>query len=138
MSEAAKEIRFIVQILESLGIVVQKPKIFHVDNIGAIFISENASATSRTRHVGARYHFVREFVEEGFLKIIFVKTSQNKSDMFAKNVSGDLYQSHVDEYISPLIHLVYRRKGVGIYNTNTGVKLVKYFRNVVELAERLK
>jgi hypothetical protein len=99
MSEAAKEIRFIVQILESVYIEVQKPIIVHVDNIGAIFMSENASATSRTRHVDARYHFVREFVEEGFLKIVFVKTIHNKSDMFTKNVSGEIYQSHMGNYI---------------------------------------
>ena len=73
MAEAAKEFRFIVQVLESLNIIVTKPIVVHVDNIGAIFMSENASATSRTRHVDARYHFVREFVEEGFLKIVFVK-----------------------------------------------------------------
>jgi hypothetical protein len=74
MAEAAKEIRFIVQVLESLGIMIKKPIIVYVDNIGAIFMSENASSTSRTRHVDARYHFVRAFVEEGFLKIVFVKS----------------------------------------------------------------
>ena len=46
MAEAAKEIRFIVQVLESLNIIVTKPIVVHVDNIGAIFMSENASATS--------------------------------------------------------------------------------------------
>ena len=34
-----------------------------------------------------------------FLKIVFVKTIHNKSDMFTKNVCGDIYQSHVDSYI---------------------------------------
>jgi hypothetical protein len=60
----------------------------YVDNIGVIFMSENASATSRTRHVDARYHFVRQFVEEGFLKIVFVKSNDIKSDMFTKNISN--------------------------------------------------
>jgi hypothetical protein len=99
MSEAAKEIRFIVMLLESMNVQIKKPIIVYADNIGAIFMSENASATSRTRHVDARYHFVREFVEEGFLKIVFVKTTENKSDMFTKNVSGEIYDAHVNDFV---------------------------------------
>jgi hypothetical protein len=100
MAEAAKEIRYIAQILESMGIVVKKPIIIHVNNIGAIFMSENASATNRTRHVDARYNFVREFVEEGFLKVVFVKSKENKSDIFTKSISGDLYDLHAKNYVS--------------------------------------
>jgi hypothetical protein len=32
-------------------------------------MSENVSMSSRTKHVDTKYHFVREFVEEGFVKI---------------------------------------------------------------------
>jgi hypothetical protein len=99
MSEAVKEVRFIVMVLESLGIQVTTPIIVKVDNVGAIFMAENVSATSRTKHIDTRYHFVREFVEEGFIKVIFVKTSENKSDMFTKNVSGEAYDDHIDNYI---------------------------------------
>jgi hypothetical protein len=99
LSEAAKEIKFIVQILNSIGIEVETPIIVHVDNVGAIFMSENVSATQRTKHVDARYHYVREFIEEGFLKIIFVRTDENKSDMFTKNVSQAVYDKHVQDYI---------------------------------------
>jgi hypothetical protein len=45
MAAAAKEIKFIVQVLESLNIPVKKPIIVHIDNVGAIFIAENPSAT---------------------------------------------------------------------------------------------
>ena len=99
MSEAAKEIRVIVQLLESMSVEVKKPIVVYVDNIGAIFMSENASATSRTRHIDAQYHFVREFIEEGFLKIVFVNSIENKSDMFTKNVSSNIYESHVQDYV---------------------------------------
>jgi Reverse transcriptase (RNA-dependent DNA polymerase) len=89
LSESAKDIRFIYQILSSIGIKVTLPIIVHVDNVGAIFMSENVSATSRTKHVDIRYHYVREFIESGFIKIIFVKSGENKSDMFTKNISSN-------------------------------------------------
>jgi hypothetical protein len=100
LSEAAKEIKFVVMILESMGIIVELPIIVRVDNVGAIFMSENASTSSRTRHVDIRYHFVREFVEEGFIRIVFVRSEANISDEFTKNVSGDIYDAHVSEYMA--------------------------------------
>ena len=41
-------------------------------------MSENVSATSRTKHVDTRYHFVREFVEDGIIKVVFVKTENTR------------------------------------------------------------
>jgi hypothetical protein len=77
-------------VLESLGIKVETPIIVKVDNVGAIFMADNVIAMSHTKHIDTQYLFVREFVEEGFIKVIFVKTAENKSDMFTKNVSGDV------------------------------------------------
>jgi len=70
--EAVKEIKFIVQVLLSIGIEVALPVIVHVDNIGAIFMVENVSTSPRTKHIDVRYHFVQEFIEDGFIKIIFI------------------------------------------------------------------
>lgn len=47
----------------------------------------------------ARYHYVREFVQEGFIKIIFVKSAENKADMFTKNVTSETHDFHVKSYI---------------------------------------
>ena len=78
---------------------MQLPVIVRVDNMGAIFMPENVSATSRTRHVDTRYHFVREFVEDGFLCVISVRSADNVADPFTKNVTGDVYDSHVEEFV---------------------------------------
>jgi hypothetical protein len=99
LGEAAKDVKFIVMVLQSLGIKVETPIIIKVDNIGAIFMAENVSAASQTKHIDTHYHFVREFVVDGFAIIVFVKTTENKSDMFAKNVSGEAYDEHLDNYI---------------------------------------
>jgi hypothetical protein len=99
LSETAKDVKFIVQILNSIGIKVMLPIEIQVDNVGAIFIAENVSATSRTKHIDIRYHYVREFIDEGFLKVKFVKSSENKSDIFTKNVSSELYNKHKGNFI---------------------------------------
>jgi hypothetical protein len=85
--------------IRSCGIKVQTPIIVKVDNIGAIIMTENVSATSHTKHIDTRYHFVREFVEDDMINIVLVKTQDNKADMFTKNVSGEVYDEHVESFI---------------------------------------
>jgi hypothetical protein len=94
-----KDVKFVAIILEAIGIEIELPIIMYCDNVGAMFMAENATATVRTKHVDARYHFVREYVESGFLKIVFVNSKENKSDMFTKNVSSELYDKHKGTYI---------------------------------------
>jgi hypothetical protein len=98
-AEAAKEIKFVVQVLESLNLEVDKPIIVHIDNVGAIFVAENASATKHTRHIDARYHFVREYIIDGQIKIIFVMSKANMADMFTKNVTSEIYEEHIDNFL---------------------------------------
>ena len=100
MSESAKEIKFVLNVIKNLGYKVNLPVITHADNVGAIFMSENPSATGRTRHIDTRYHFVREMVEDEITKIIFVRSELNQSDGFTKNLSTDLYEQHKSNYIS--------------------------------------
>jgi hypothetical protein len=99
MSEAAKDVKFVSMILEAIGIEIELPIIMYCDNVGAIFMAETATATARTKHIDARYHFVSEYVESGFLKIDFVNSKDNKSDMFTKNVLSELYDKHKGTFI---------------------------------------
>ena len=94
ISEAAKEIMFVLFVLKSLGIQVKSPVTVHVDNMGAIFMSENSSSGGRTRHIDTRYHFVRELVEDKVLEVIFVKSAENKADGFTKNLTVELGDKH--------------------------------------------
>jgi len=99
LSEAAKEIRFIYELLKAMDVKVQLPIICRVDNVGAIFMAENVTATPKSKHMDTRAKFVTQFITDGFLKIIFVKTSDNTSDPFTKNVSGETHEKHKEKYV---------------------------------------
>ena len=51
ISEAVKEVKFVYYLLCDFHIKVKLPIVVKTDNIGAIFMSENASTGVRTRHV---------------------------------------------------------------------------------------
>ena len=45
-----------------MEVKVKLPVIIKVDNIGAIFMSENVAVSQCTKQVDSRYRFVQEFV----------------------------------------------------------------------------
>ena len=100
ISEAVKEVKFVYYLLCDFHIKVKLPIVVKTDNIGAIFMSENASTGVRTRHVDTRYHFVREFFEDGFIRIEFVRSVENNADIFTKNVSQELYVKHLKNFLA--------------------------------------
>jgi hypothetical protein len=62
-----------------MGISVKVPIMIRTDDIGAMFMEDNASSGVRVRHIGTRYHFINDHVEVGFIKILFVKIGYNDS-----------------------------------------------------------
>ena len=100
LSELVKDIMFVVQILESMNYEVRYPIVCKCDNLGAIFLSSNNCSTTRTKHVDIRYHYFREYVEQGVLKIVFVKSEENDSDIMTKNLPVVPYERHAGKLVS--------------------------------------
>ena len=48
LSKAVKEIKFLYQILQTLGIKINLPITINVDNVGAMFMAENLTTSQRT------------------------------------------------------------------------------------------
>ena len=72
LSEVVKDLKFIVQFLQTLNIKVEFPITVYVDNVGAIWISNNRTTRSRTMHIDIRTSFVKEYQEDGKIIIKFV------------------------------------------------------------------
>jgi hypothetical protein len=100
VSEAVKEVKFIYYLLCNFHIKVNLPIIIKTDNISAIFMDENSLTGVRIRHVDTRYHCIREFIEDGFIKIEFVRSFENDADISTKNVSHDLYVKHTKNFFA--------------------------------------
>ena len=65
-----------------------------VDNVGAIFMTNNITTKSHTKHMVIRYMYVNEYVEDDIVKIIFVNSTDNDSNIFTKNLSAELHKKH--------------------------------------------
>ena len=94
LSEAVKDIIFIINLCDSMQIKIQLPVTVRVDNIGAIFMTQNVTTISRTKHVDVMGKYVREYAEDGVIKIVFVRSEDNDSDIMTKNLASELYGKH--------------------------------------------
>lgn len=99
LSEAVKEIKFLIQLCENVQIKVQLPVVVRVDNNAAIFMSKNVTTTSRTKHVDVRTKFVRELQQSGVISIKFVRSEDNISDILTKNLGSVLHGKHSDKLV---------------------------------------
>ena len=81
ISEVYREILFVAQILEFLNVKVKHPIMVQVDNVGAIYMANNQTTRQKTKHVDVHYHFVREYIDDGMVQIVFVKSKDNDADV---------------------------------------------------------
>ena len=101
LSEAVKDILFLKYLCESMGIRVERPITVRVDNMGAVFMSNNVTTSQRTKHIDIRSKFVREYVQDGIIIIKFVRSEDNDSDIMTKNLGSILHGRHSEKLVRP-------------------------------------
>ncbi|GJT54091.1 retrovirus-related pol polyprotein from transposon TNT 1-94 [Tanacetum coccineum] len=64
----------------------------YCDSKSAIAISCNPVQHSKTKHIDIRYHFIKEHVEKGTVKIYFVGTEYHLADLFTKALLKERFE----------------------------------------------
>ena len=82
-----------------MNIEVELPITVHVDNVGAIWLSNNRNTGDRTKHIDIRTSFVKEYQEDRKIIIKFVKSEDNEADIFTKNKTNIIFQRHQEKLV---------------------------------------
>eukprot|EP00903_Cladosiphon_okamuranus_P011005 g10394.t1 len=64
------------------------------DNEGALRLIENPFSSARTKHIGVRFHFIRELFKSGKITAKFVPTNEQHADMLTKVLSQGKLEYH--------------------------------------------
>ncbi|GJU30879.1 retrovirus-related pol polyprotein from transposon TNT 1-94 [Tanacetum coccineum] len=64
----------------------------YCDSKVAIAISCNPIQNSSTKHIAAKYHFIKEHVEIGIIELFFVETEYQLANLFPKALSEDRFE----------------------------------------------
>jgi hypothetical protein len=89
-----QEMLYVKKVLESIKISVKMPMVLRMDNKGAKDLINNWSVGGRTRHIDVPYLFLRETKEKNMVKIEWISSKSNPSDLFTKNLSIDLFKKN--------------------------------------------
>ena len=58
--------------------------VVHCDNHSGIRLSENPVFHDRTKHVDIRYHFLRDYVQRGTIRLEYIQRDEQVADIFTK------------------------------------------------------
>lgn len=69
MSNSCKEVICLENVLSGLHLRTPGPILLHVDNEGAEALARNPEHHARTKNIDSCYHFIREWVSDGKVKV---------------------------------------------------------------------
>lgn len=81
---AVQEAIHLKRLMKSLGYDQDGPTVIFEDNQGAIKISENPTLHKRSKHIDIKFHFVREKVGTGEVKLVYIETEKQLADILTK------------------------------------------------------
>ncbi|SOV06544.1 uncharacterized protein UDID_17512 [Ustilago sp. UG-2017a] len=84
-TEATREVLFFKHLFKAIGIDVGIPTIFS-DNTGTIQVSKDPAQHWKLKHIDTKYHFIRDNVQDGKVRIKYINTADNLADLFTKLV----------------------------------------------------
>ncbi|THG94602.1 hypothetical protein EW026_g6901 [Hermanssonia centrifuga] len=89
LTHAAKEAIWLYHLLDEVFPERFKlPITVYSDNQGAIALSKDDRFHTRTKHIDIRFHFVRQYVEDGTLNITYLPTDRMLADALTKALPG--------------------------------------------------
>jgi hypothetical protein len=91
MTAAARELCWIRNLIAEAFRPLQFPTVLYSDNQSAIAIAKKNSLNVRTKHIGLRYHFIRDCVKMDILDLRWISTDLNIADLFTKALPSNKY-----------------------------------------------
>ncbi|KAK1616076.1 hypothetical protein QYE76_021593 [Lolium multiflorum] len=95
-SEASSEAVWMKRFIVELGVVPSAldSLIIYCDNMGAIANAQEPRSHKRLKHIKLRYHSIREYIEDGEVKICKVHTDLNVADPLTKALPRAKHDQH--------------------------------------------
>lgn len=84
ITEAGQELLWLRRMMNLYGFNDPLPTILNSDNMGAIHLTSKSVFHGRTKHIELQYHWIREVVESGDLKLQHCPTENMIADVLTK------------------------------------------------------
>lgn len=89
---AVKESIWIRKLLYELGYLRDNPTPIYIDNQSAIKLIKNPEFHSRTKHIGVKFHFIREKYNDREIDVLYVSTREQIADLLTKSLTKERFK----------------------------------------------
>lgn len=86
LSVAVTEAIWLRRLLMDLSVKIDEPTVIYEDNQACIRVAEDDKMMKRLKHVDVRYHFVRDEIQKGVFRLVYVPTGNQIADMMTKGL----------------------------------------------------
>ena len=95
-SESSSESIWMKRFITELGVVPSAldPLTIYCDNMGAIGNAQEPRSHKKLKHIKLRFHAIRQYVEDGDIKICKVHTDLNVADLLTKALPRAKHDLH--------------------------------------------
>ena len=87
LSTASQEAIWLQRLMNDLSKKFIQETVIYEDNQSTICLAKNPAVHGRTKHIDIKYHFIRDLVEAGKIKLIYCATENIVADIFTKGIS---------------------------------------------------
>ena len=87
ISSAAQDAAWLAGFLEELGYHGSIP-VLETDSASAKALASKDNFSKRTRHIAIRYHYIKDALNKGVLRLQWRKGKENRADMLTKLLPG--------------------------------------------------
>ena len=94
LAEVVNKLRFLREVKGFLTPPIDDNTIIREDNEGTIKMAANRFSSRRTRHVDVKHHIVRDAVESGRVRIHYVKSGEQHTDVLTKALDINTFKTH--------------------------------------------
>ena len=95
LAEILNETKFLLQVQEFIMPTLRSCTISIMeDNQGAIKMANNKYSSRRTRHIDVKHHIVRDAVEEGLVRIVYVRGEEQHAGILTKALGMRTFELH--------------------------------------------
>lgn len=91
VGETIKNLIWLKQLMLDMELMVEDPITLHCDNQSCLKLMTRDN-TKRSKHFDIRYHFIRDLVKRGFIKLAYIESESNPADLLTKPMNVNKLQ----------------------------------------------
>ena len=86
LAHCVREIHWVRATLVELNVFQSQPTVVHQDNLGTISWTNEEQGLRKVKHIGIRYHYVRDAVDSKAIEVEYIPSAENKAGGLTKVV----------------------------------------------------